>query len=147
MSNENLNQEMMSEKEMLSELWRIQQRDEKIHRIFTILGIAASVLVIVAVLIILPSFMHVLGNANQLMLNANQVVEQAMGTLKDAETAADTMNQAAGELNTLLSENNAAAAGTLETISKLDIDALNQSINELSQIVGPLARMLSAFQQ
>ena len=145
MSNENLNQEMMSEKEMLSELWRIQQRDEKIHRIFTILGIAASVLVIVAVLIILPSFMHVLGNANQLMLNANQVVEQAMGTLNEAETAANTMNQAAGELNTLLSENN--AAGTLETISKLDIDALNQSINELSQIVGPLARMMSAFQQ
>ncbi len=147
MSDENLNQEMMSEKEMLSELWRIQQRDEKIHRIFTILGIAASVLVIVAVLIILPSFMHVLGNANQLMLNANQVVEQAMGTLNEAETAANTMNQAAGELNTLLSENNAAAAGTLETLSRLDIDALNQSINELSQIVGPLARMMSAFQQ
>ncbi|MBQ9642414.1 MAG: hypothetical protein IJV26_00060 [Lachnospiraceae bacterium] len=146
MSSENRIQQNMSEEEMLAELLRVQQRDEKIRRIFTILSITACVLVILSVLILVPSFLHVLGNANQLMLNANQVVEKSLSTLSNADAAATTLNQTVGELQTFMNENSGNASGTLETISQLDIETLNQSITELSQIVGPLARMMSAFQ-
>lgn len=62
-----------------------------------------------------------------------------------AESALTAANEAADSANKLVADNSEAVAEAMVKINSVDFDALNRAINDLADIVEPLAKVSNFF--
>ena len=75
---------------------------------------------------------------DELLVTAGNALTTAGDTLRSATEAADAANR-------LVEDNAATVSEAMEKINAIDFDALNRAINDLADIVEPLARFAGIF--
>lgn len=110
--------EEMTDRELMEELVRQQTKDTKNQRITAIVNTLLLVILGVICLVLVPRAVTTLNQANE-------VLEEAQTTLTN--------------VNTLVEDNTEYVTESTRKISEIDIDTLNQSIQDLSDIISPLA--------
>ena len=154
----------MNERELLQALLERQIQNEKLNRITAIALAAMAVVLLIAVLILLPLATHTLNQAYDTLADAQTTALQAQTALskvtelsENAQTSLDTLNKLAeraeGSLddvdtmienvNGLVADNTGALQETLEKLTSIDFEKFNKSIEDLSEVIGPLARLFA----
>lgn len=100
-----------------------------------LLAALLAVLCAVSVLVV-PKTLQTLERMNDTL----QSIDSLMETAEDALEAA---NDAANSANKLVADNADAVAEAMEKFNSVDFEALNRAINDLADIVEPLAKLTS----
>ena len=103
--------------DMLEELLTVQRASARRSLIITVAVVILAVGLLAAVCILVPRLTAVL----------------------------DHMETTLNNINTWVEANNDAASDALQKMNELDIDALNQAINDLADVVRPLANLSNLF--
>ena len=121
----------------------MEKENQKIPRYLRLTAIFSAALlavVCIAAALIVPRTLHALAHAevtlssmDELLVTADDALTTAGDTLRSATEAADAANR-------LVEDNAGAVSEAMEKINAIDFDALNRAINDLADIVEPLAR-------
>ncbi len=122
----------MSERELLAELLEQQSKSSRNSKILVvIMGIIAAVAVIVAILLV-PAAVGTIKEVNTLAISAETAVDDADSMISDVQ-------KVIGKVNGVLDDNTEAVAESISKIKDIDIESLNKSIQEFSDVLEPLA--------
>lgn len=124
--------EEMTEKELLVEIARQQRETAHSSHMAAAGAIALAVVFAVLLLIVAP----VARRAGTTLAEAEKVVVQAQESLENVD-------ELTGNLNSMVTSNTDAVNKALSQIGQLDIESLNRSIKELSDILTPLSRLFN----
>lgn len=96
------------------------------------------VILAIAVIVLVPKISMTLSKADTALTNANTTLTQVNELAKNAET---TMSN----LDTVLGQSSEGIASTMEKLNAIDFEGLNQSIEDLGNVVSPMAKFFGAF--
>ena len=154
----------MNERELLQALLEQQEKNAKLVRIAATALAAMAVVLLIAVLILVPLATHTLNQAIDTLADAQTTALQAQTALskvtelsENAQISLDTLNQLAGQaegsldavdamienVNGLVADNTGALQETIQKLSTIDFEKFNNSIDQLNEVVGPLARLFA----
>ena len=126
---------------------------EKLMKMTAGCAVGALAVVVVAVLAIVPRTASVLGSAGRISSQLEQMLPQAKQTLEDAQQITEQVKnsnpqQLLGNLNELsqqgqvaLEESVQEVKKAVDVLEKIDIEALNKTIDNLGKAVSPLAKL------
>ncbi len=107
-------------------------------RIGVLLLAALFATVCVAAFRLVPPALHALSHAEETLSDIDGLVSTADAALTAANAAASTANK-------VVADNADAVSDAMEKINSVDFDTLNRAINDLADIVEPLARVSNFF--
>lgn len=107
-------------------------------RVTTYLTAALLIVVCVVAALLVPRATRILDHAEKTL----STIDTTAATANDALAAANTAADSAAEL---VSNNADAVSEAMEKFNSVDFDALNKAINDLADIVEPLARVSNFF--
>lgn len=96
------------------------------------------VILAIAVIVLVPKISMTLSKADTALTNANTTLTQVNELAKNAET---TMSN----LDTVLGQSSEGIASTMEKLNAIDFEGLNQSIEDLGNVVSPLSKFFGTF--
>ena len=135
----------MENEELMKKLSENSAKSLKFQRItaFCMVGILA-VFVIAAFMVVPPTVAMV----REIHITASAVgdtVEQASALISELDKTAKELQETSGTMNDLLTENGETITESLDKMSQIDFDGLNQGIKDLQDAVGPFASFMNKF--
>lgn len=124
--------EQLTERELLVEIARQQRKSARSSRIAAAAAVVLALVFAALLLVAAP----VVKQAGTTLVEAENVIVRAQGSLENVD-------ELARNLNGMVTENTDAVNKALSQIGQVDIESLNQSIKELSDILTPLARLFN----
>lgn len=137
------NQSNLSTLEQLEQNSRRQLHYARLQCLFTIIGAAICVILLVVVIGIIPKLSAAVTQVNALAVQAETVMDN-LETVTSALAKAD-IAQMVSNVDALAAASQAGVAQALEKFDAIDIEALNQAISDLCDVVAPLAKLSKAF--
>ena len=107
-------------------------------RATAILTGALLLVICVAAVLLVPRAVRILDHAEETLSTIDSTAATADAALASANTAADSAAK-------LVADNADAVSEAMEKFNSVDFDALNKAINDLADIVEPLARVSNFF--
>ena len=102
-----------------------------------LLGALLVVICVVSAAVV-PKTLRTLDRVDETLAGVDSLVETAEAALTTANAAADSANK-------LVADNADAVAEAMEKFNSVDFESLNRAINDLADIVAPLARVSNLF--
>lgn len=137
------NQSNLSTLEQLEQNSRRQLHYARLQCLFTIIGAAICVILLVVVIGIIPKLSAAVTQVNALAVQAETVMDN-LETVTSALAKAD-IAQMVSNVDAMAAASQAGVAQALEKFDAIDIEALNQAISDLCDVVAPLAKLSKAF--
>lgn len=128
--------EEMNERELLTELLKQQRTSSRNSRVLVIILAVIAAFFVIAGAVLVPKAVRTLDEANTLIGQGEKTLEEVDGMISGVE---ELTKNATG----LLDENTEAITESLSKIRNIDIDSLNSSIEDLSDILKPLANFFN----
>lgn len=130
----------MSDHDLLVELLKEQKKAGRRSLITTIALVAICLLVGISVLIIVPRVNDTLNNAYEAIDNIQTVVANADSAIDSVEKSLTGIDEMVKNVDKVVVNNTDSVSKTVDRMSKIDIDSLNKSIKDLSDIIAPMAK-------
>ena len=138
---------------LLVDIKKSNEKQMLYTRIQMCCSLFACVLAVIVVIVCANTIGGLLPQINQAITQANTALEQTNSILSEVQPVINNLNSVTNDLATaditgmledvdelvVSSEKNMGEA--LKTVTDIDIASLNQAIEDLSSIVGPMARM------
>ncbi|MBQ9459541.1 MAG: hypothetical protein IJU66_06360 [Oscillospiraceae bacterium] len=105
----------------------------------------ALVLVVPRVTAAVDRLTGTLSRLDAVLSEVNDLSDKADDTLAAATQALESATEAADNANRLVEDNSDAVAEAMEKFNSVDFEALNRAINDLADIVEPLAKVANLF--
>ena len=138
--------EELTQQELAIELLKNQQQSAKNSRIAAICTCLIFIVVTIVSVILVPKAQNTMKKVRDTMTHAEATLTQAETTLNEIEKTVVSAQQSleeidtmVGNVNTLVEENTEGVSSIIDKVTELDIDGLNKSIQDLSNVVTPLA--------
>lgn len=126
--------ENMTDTELLIEIAKGQRKEAKSGRISAIATVALAVAFVITLSVFLPVAVNTLNKVNATLSEAENVAVAAQKSLDEI----DGMVQ---NFNGVIVDNTDSVNTALSKVSEIDVNSLNRSIQELADILDPLARL------
>ncbi len=126
--------ENMTDTELLIEIAKGQRKEAKSGRISAIATVALAVAFVITLSVFLPVAVNTLNKVNATLAEAENVAVAAQKSLDEI----DGMVQ---NFNGVIVDNTDSVNTALSKVSEIDVNSLNRSIQELADILDPLARL------
>ncbi|MBR1758064.1 MAG: hypothetical protein IJ744_04965 [Lachnospiraceae bacterium] len=143
----------MEENAMMQELIRMQEKTAVWQKITGIALIALFLIIGVALMIVIPRVNRAINQMNETMQTVDTLAEQAEASLAEIDklvnigqnslTGIDSMVKSVDDFVTDNTDNVNQAVGHF---NQIDFDSLNQAIEDLKDVVEPLANFARRFQ-
>ena len=131
-----MNHEMQALMEKIEKSNRQQVNFARIQCIFSVVAAVCCLLLLLTVAKIVPDIRELSGEISG-------IAAQAETVLTNLETVSDEL--AAADLEGLVTDVDSLVASSLEKISAIDIETLNKAIQDLAEVIEPLAKVASIF--
>lgn len=134
---------LLSLMEKMEQCSRRQLRWVRIQGCFTIAAAVFCLVLLILVVNILPQVTQIAGQVNSLALQAETVLgnlESVTAQLADADLAGMVAN-----VDALAVSSQSGIEQALGKINAIDIEALNEAIQNLSDVVAPLAGLINRW--
>lgn len=131
--------------QLLEKILHKQEKQLFYARLTALAGCGFLIAVLVALVMILPRAVRILDEANEVVLMAEETLANANETLTDISDMSTNVTTVCTEMGTFLSDNSETLSGAMEDISAIDFEGLNRAIQDLEDVVEPLANMMNAF--
>lgn len=126
--------ENMTDTELLIEIAKGQRKEAKSGRISAIATVALAIAFVITLSVFLPVAVNTLNKVNATLAEAENVAVAAQKSLDEI----DGMVQ---NFNGVIVDNTDSVNTALSKVSEIDVNSLNRSIQELADILDPLARL------
>ncbi len=128
----------MEDHELLVELVKSQRKDALGQRITAFASLGVLVALVIALAIIVPKVVSTLDQVQSAVTETESLVKQAKGTMEDIDTMV-------ANVDTLVVENTESVGKAMEDLNSIDFEALNQGIQDLSEVIEPMAKFAEMF--
>lgn len=115
---------------------RKQLLHSRIQTLLCILGVVCCAVLVCNILPLLPQIAALADHAGQVLANLETV---------SAELTKLDLENMLNNINSLVATSQSGLEEAMGQISQIDVDTLNQAIKDLSDIVKPLANLVSRF--
>jgi len=159
-----MDQEILGVLERLEKYDRQQTRTAKIHCVVSVISMLCCAAALAMVMFTVPKI-------EKMTVQTERFVKEASGALEDIQTASENISQLdlgpvllevkgllenvdgllsnvdglVSNVDTLVTTTQDGLEDTLEKIGKVDFDMLNKAIQDLADVVEPLARFFNTF--
>ena len=106
---------------------------------------AILIVLCVAAILVVPRTLRTLARAEETLGQISELSQAVGATMETADSALAAANAAADAASQIAADNADAVAEALQKFNSVDFDALNKAINDLADIVEPLARVSNFF--
>ncbi len=130
-----------TQEEVMKALLKNSKRQVFYSRLAAIFTGVLMVAVVISLVRVVPKFLVTMENANIILVNAQK-------TLEDIETMSTSITQTSEDLNKLVGDNAESLSASVQKLSEVDFESINQATRDLQDAVGPLAdamNKLSSF--
>lgn len=138
-----MNQETRELLERLEKTNRQQAAFARIQCIFSVVAAVCCLLLLVTAAKIVPHIRDLSGQIAGIAAQAESVMTN-LETVTEDLAAADLESLVTG-VDTLVTSSQKGVQGALEKINSIDIDSLNRAIQDLAEIIEPMAKMAKMF--
>ncbi len=138
--------------ELLQDILKYQKRSSRLTRIAAIAALFLALVIAVALALVLPKAVKLIDNATESLAEVDGLIEdteKVMGDLNDITVQVNTVITDAGVLidnsNSMVEDNTDAITETVQKLNQVDFETLNKAINDLADVVEPLAKFFNVF--
>lgn len=105
--------------------------------------LTAAILIVICVVaaLLVPRTVRTLARVEEMLGQIGELSQAVGATMKTADSALTAANAAADTANQIAADNADAVAEALQKFNSVDFIALNKAINDLADIVEPLAKV------
>ncbi len=142
----------MDNEELLKKIADNSEKSLRFHRISAICLIGILCVVLVSACMVVPKAASALNSVDsaartseEALNNATKTLTEAAETLKKVNEMADSVTDTSDDINKFLNDNSETMLESLDKMSKIDFDGLNEGIKDLQDAVGPFAKFMSSF--
>ena len=135
----------MNSEELAAKIYENSRRALTFQKFSAICMAGIFALLLITVIIVVPKAMSVLNATNDLVVKAQSTIDNADATLEDISSMAESLQQAGDKMDQILADNEAVLVESMDKISNIDFDGLNEGIHDLQEAVGPFASFMSRF--
>ena len=128
----------MNNEELLKELLEETRKNAKYQKRTNQILLGLFLIFLITAIVILPQLLSILASAHH-------IVAQAESSLEQINTMTASITETSRNLNTMVSQNAAPLADSMNKLSSVNFDGLNDAIEDLQAAVGPFANMMRAF--
>ena len=104
-----------------------------------------SIILGLLLIVVAASALYILPGAYSLIYNANDTLADAKNAVANIQTMSQSITATSERLNTMVSENTVPLSNSVQKLSSIDFDGLNQAIKDLQDAVGPFASFTRSF--
>ena len=130
--------EAMEDKELLIELVKSQRKDALGQRITAIATLGMFAALVIALVIIVPKVVATIDQVQTTITETENLVKQAEETMSGIDSMV-------ANVDSLVVENTESVNKAMEDLNNIDFETLNQGIQDLSDVVEPLANFFNKF--
>ena len=131
------------------ELWETLVKNSKKQLFYSkISAIAALVMaaaVVLCMVMVLPEAIAAVNHANNIMVQASETITLAEEAIASVTTMSDSITTMGNNMDTFITENSEAVTEVMEKIEAIDFEGLNGAIEDLGDVVEPLANFFGKF--
>lgn len=131
----------MNEHDLLVELLHEQRKESRMARISMITSIIVVIGVLISLGILVPRLYSTVTSIESSVKEMDTLVQTAQTSLTNANQSMTNIDTMINNVNSVVVDNTQSLTDAVGNIKAIDIQKLNQSIQDLSNIVGPLARL------
>ena len=126
-----------TELDVLKELRNNSQKQSFYAKLAACFTGGIFVVVAIAAIVVLPQVKNTVNKVNAL-------ADRAETTIDDAEAMIESVTETSNNANEIIINNSENFADSIENLSNLDFDGLNQAISDLQDAVGPFAELFGS---
>lgn len=126
-----------TELDVLKELRNNSQKQSFYAKLAACFTGGIFVVVAIAAIVVLPQVKNTVNKVNAL-------ADRAETTIDDAEAMIESVTETSNNANEIIINNSENFADSIENLSNLDFDGLNQAISDLQDAVGPFAKLFGS---
>ncbi len=126
-----------TELDVLKELRNNSQKQSFYAKLAACFTGGIFVVVAIAAIVVLPQVKNTVNKVNAL-------ADRAETTIDDAEAMIESVTKTSNNANEIIINNSENFADSIENLSNLDFDGLNQAISDLQDAVGPFAKLFGS---
>lgn len=138
--------------ELLQEILKYQKKNARLTRISAIAVLVMACVFAVALAFLIPKAVKLVDNAMGSLAQVDELIDDTgvvMQNLNDISVEVNTVISDAQVLidnsNTMVEDNTDAITETVQKMNQVDFETLNKAINDLSDVVEPLANFFNKF--
>jgi len=131
----------MTDHDLLVEMLKAQEKDARRGLLAAVSGFTIAAVFAIAFAILIPFAINSLNNIDSALKDCTVMVENAQVTIQQAQTTLDGIDTMTSNVNSVVVDNTESVNSALTEINKIDIAKLNQAIDDLANVVGPLAKL------
>ena len=137
------NQEMLELMKQMETQNRQQARYAKLQCIFSLVALVCCVVLLIAVVRVVPQVQQLASHVEELAGQAEVVLNNL--EVVTNELAAADLGGMVTNVDTLVTGSQQGLEQALEKINGIDIEVLNKAIQDLADVVKPLAKFFNSF--
>ena len=125
--------------EGMSELLQGQRSQTRVLRVLLLVNALLLAILLAGAVILIPRTTAMMRNTEESLLKVEELTSQAKDSL-------DGIDEMVGNANRVLSENADGMNEAIGNFNHVDFESLNQTIQDLSDAVAPLAKLVRMFE-
>ncbi|MBO4407942.1 MAG: hypothetical protein J5786_01555 [Clostridiales bacterium] len=137
----------MSDHDLLVELLKEQKKESTMARISMTTSIVVVLGVLISLGILVPKLYTTVNSIESSVKEMDVLVQTAQTSLTNANQSMGNIDTMINNVNSVVVDNTQSLTEAVGNIKAIDIQKLNESIQDLSNIVGPLARLFGTKPQ
>ena len=131
------NLEYMTQEQLTAELVRGQRRQTKIRVIAAVVNAVILLTICAGLFRLIPPALDTMNDIEDVLAETGDLASQARESMKKADALM-------ADADRLINDNSGSIADIMVKLNAIDFEKLNQSIQRLSEILEPLARLFGA---
>lgn len=141
----NTNTQVKGTDELAQKMYENSVKTLKYQKLSALCLVGMLCVVLFGAVIVIPKAIYALDGIISIVDSANETIKKADATLSDISDMADSLEAAGDKMDKILEENEAVLVESMDKISKIDFEGLNEGIHDLQEAVGPFANFMSRF--
>lgn len=133
--------------EMLEIMYKTVRKQIFYARIGAVSGVVIALVLVVVSLVVVPKVYKTLKQAETILTDASDVVLNANEAIDSVKTMSDSITEVGNKLDTFVENNSKSLETVVSNMEKIDFEGLNGAIEDLGNVVEPLAKFFHVFQQ
>lgn len=131
--------------ELLKQILESTEKETKYAKRAARFTMGIFLVLLVAMLILIPKVTSTLTEVNKAVVNANSIVAKADTAIDNIDEMSTSITKTSKSMDSMIEDNSDSLTASVQKLSNIDFDGLNQAIQDLQDAVGPFAKFMNTF--
>lgn len=133
------------ENELLTKLIKNSEKQLFYARVRTLATVIIAGAIVICLIVLVPEALRTVNQANAIMVQASETITLADAAIASITEMSESITEMGNNMDTFIAENAQSVAGVMEKIEAVDFEGLNSAIEDLGDVIEPLAKFFNIF--